>query len=144
MESMVTEIKRSRGVTVFGWLFMILGILGCIGNVFFYFNTPKELLDKYLASFKNSSMIIFQATTIFSFLSAVVSFFIGFNILKLKELWRKIALYQAYAVIAEWLILALILAKDMVQVLIGGLPIFVFIQLFFFTREKVKEQFKQL
>ena len=124
------EKKRSKGITILGWYFIIFSIFGFLGNLYFFIGTPPlEILLKWL--------FLVQA------LGSLLLLFIGINILKLKELWRKIAIcYFAYILL---LIISIsFYSKDIITTLLKHvleIIIWSFI-IYFITRPKVKEQFK--
>lgn len=129
------ENKRSKGVNFFAQMFIISGVLGI-----FLFITNNQI-------FKN----------VISSLGLSVSYVIcGIFLLKLKELARRIAIYLSFF---SFIIFSMVLNSTLRHyienhtypynnninlILIGGVPLIIgpLICIYFFTRPKVKEQFK--
>ena len=159
------EKKRSKGVTFFAWLIIILNIIGLLLQLNF-----KSSFDLLKSFNKNIVLVII----LYGLLSAIIGIISGFGILKLKEIMRKIAVAINVGDVLYNTIIPIIAAKDIwqysysvaVQQLAGksetflsvdaitsigfysAISLYVFyvglslLFIFFFTRPKVKEQFK--
>ena len=119
------EKRRSVGVTVFGWLYIVLGVFGV------------------LAFFQRNSLIVF---------SAPLSLLSGIGLLKLKE-WARIltiiltivgVLFRAIIYLRSILLDAMPLNEALIFIIEWNFLtwIIAIIIIYFFTRPKVKEQFR--
>jgi hypothetical protein len=158
--------KRSKGVTVFAWLLIVLNFLGLLAFLDF-----KSIFDLYKSFNK-----IFAITVIsYGLFSTTIGIISGYGILKLKEIMRKIAVAINALDVISTIILLFITSNAIwnysysfaesqlagkgkmhlnvdtaaavgfysaifVNVLFIGLSL---LNIFFFTRPKVKEQFKK-
>src|ERR1039457_5188029 len=104
------ENKRSKGVTFFGWCFILTNILQVIISIF-----------KGLATADNQNLVISDYVfAIFNFLLIIGYVICGIYILQLKELARKIVIililiscsYLTYGVLDLYSIHLLNLQKD--------------------------------
>jgi len=140
------EKKRSKGVTIFGWYFIITSITGLLFNLRSLFSQQPNNLDTLSKFAKLSAMAPSLArigSIVALFLSPLV-FFIGFNILRLKVAWLKVTIYYSCFSLIYYLIFYLLLFKNPIDAapgLFSGCILFAII-IFFFSRPKVKEQFK--
>ena len=136
--------KRSIGVTIFGWYFIVSSSLGSLRflnlllnqNYFKLINSYTTLSpDKYKLYLL--SMLVLQILTII----------IGINILALKEIWRKTTLFLTSFLFIYGVLFILLGQKNNNSTLLGMQILFLSIKtiiiLFFFTRPKVKSQFEQ-
>lgn len=159
------EKKRSKGITIFAWLLIILNIFTLLASLNF-----KIYFDLY----KSFNKIFVIAIILYGLFSTIIGIISGFGILKLKEIMRKIAVAInvsdvlftiilffislneiwkfSYSVAASQLVgkskmylnvdtLAAIgfYSTMFVYVLYVGLSLLL---IFFFNHPKVKEQFK--
>ena len=115
------EKKRSRGVTVFAYLNIVLGIIGIHALI----RCPE--------------IIIFTAPLII----------VGFGLLKLKEWARKVEIFFViFDYLSKWAIIFIISKNYQIGVWYlyqtkHIISLFaVIITIYFFTRPKVKEQFQ--
>lgn len=122
--------KRSIGVALLGWYFVITGIAD------FFFQA--HLLKKTLASDIFSWAILF-----FGFVLSAFNFFIGVNILHWKELWRKLALgYCLFVALSS--VAFVYLSKHISKTGLVGVAVTCVLYVFFFyylKRPGVREQF---
>lgn len=119
--------KRSLGVTIFGWFFILSSLAGV--------SQVLPVLNKTGIPAVNSFFILVE----FVFNSAC--FFIGLGILALDNNFRKSAIYYAILLFILSMVEALVFPSDQMiaQVIVkifGIVIIFIF-----FTRPKVREQF---
>jgi len=75
-EEVDMEKKRSKGVTIFGWVFIVFGIIGLLSML-----DPQEL-----SQFYGTPLFIF------SMLASLATFLCGIFLLKLTPIARKIAI----------------------------------------------------
>lgn len=75
--------KRSKGVTIFGWLLIIINGFALLHA--FNFQTSFELHKSF-----NKSIVV--AIISYGLLSTVIGFITGIGILKLKEMMRRLAI----------------------------------------------------
>ena len=158
------EKKRSRGVTIFAWLSIIVNIFTLLTSL--NFNT-------YFEMYKSFDKSIVMGIILISLFSIIVGIVAGFGILKLKEMMRKIVVViNSFDVLFGILLLLLSIdsfkqyAYSLAVAQVGtkgnvlgidtltniGFYTMIFVSLFyiaisllfifFFTRPKVKEQFK--
>lgn len=160
----VTDTRRSIGVTIFGWLIIILNIISFLSSLNYksFFNLYK--------SFPANIIITF---IVYSAISSIVCIIAGVGILKLKESMRKVAIFITTLDIFVAVTMSLLGAKDFQQycyaqallsaprgasqeainmlasisfyiitILNWGFIVLGILLIFFFTRPKVKEQFK--
>ncbi len=124
--------KRSKGVLLFGLYLILSGLLTCLFGIIFITRTVKS----GLGVLEEPSFFLFIILGLFVFA-------VGYNILKLKRLWRDIALYY-HAVMILFNIGSFILSG--IHFLSEYLFMFVSIVyfslfIFYFTRPNVKAQF---
>lgn len=119
--------KRSKGVTIFVCLFLFWGVLGLIGSsvAIWKISSPKTAL--YM---------------VFVIAMSMLHLFIGFHLLKLKEWARKGAIYISIIDMIGVLVVLLSRGVGNVRLRVWEGLIISAIAIYFFTRPKVKEQFK--
>ncbi|MDD5195194.1 MAG: hypothetical protein PHQ96_05960 [Candidatus Omnitrophica bacterium] len=156
--------NRSRGVTILGWLMILINILLLLGAL-----DAKSFFNFY--NFFQNNLVI--ALYSYSLISAILGAIAGIGVLKLKESMRKLALFINYLDVLEGIPFFFFSIKGLQQScyklalsgthritsqgtinlvanitfymtaifiwLIIGLSI---LNIYFFTRPKVKEQFK--
>ena len=124
--------RRSIGVALWGWYFVLGSITAFLANIGFL----KDALTQGSGSYGLFPVLLA--------LFCVFNFFIGLNILRLRELWRKITL--AYGVLSAFSTLAAIpILKCRTGVEIAALSFLAVISvslLFFFTRPEVRKQYQ--
>jgi len=158
------ERKRSRGVTIFAWFWIVLNAYTFIISLDFHsFQGPFGFLPHTFV----------MVVAIHSLLSSFIGFVVGIGLLKLKEIMRKTGIVVNSVDLLVGIILfflsfngwkqysyekaASALAKTSAQVnidLFAGIGFYLIISLYlaftllnvlfiyFFTRPKVKEQFR--
>lgn len=122
------EKKRSVGVTVFGWGTILVAILRTLRGGVWWYNIQIGKID--------SSMYL---GVILASLSAALYYSVGWNILRLKPIGRKaIILLSGFTLIVG--LTQFVRYNFLINLLV--MPIISSLYLYFFTRPKVKEQFK--
>lgn len=122
--------KIPAAVRFFGLIYIITSPVGFFANI--------SYLIKYSTRMHFSDIL---TTIVFIILNAL-AFLIGLNILRLKESWRKINLYYCLFMVV-YFIINLFFRK-----FAGGdetttlYLIFYIISIFYFTRRRIKAQFK--
>lgn len=135
--------KRSKGVTILGWFLIITSITGILINAYTFIARPA-FIAKYSSQFyRFDSELIGHITSIIGVAISAFQFILGLNILKLREMWRKIAIYYflfdiLYMLVPMFLLINPIkgLSGLLANSIINGLLIY------FLTRPKIKEQFE--
>jgi hypothetical protein len=137
----VGVIKKDRvwGTILFGWLFILSGISSALSNLYLL---SIPIPEQVKALIKYDPKILWPAECAFSTGLGVISIFVGYNLFKQKELWRKIAVIYCVVVILFWLSVALLLSRQPGAVLIGGIPVLDIALLIYLTREKVIKLFE--
>ncbi|MCG2706510.1 MAG: hypothetical protein L6254_03075 [Candidatus Omnitrophica bacterium] len=132
------ENKRSPGLTIFAWYFMITAVIGFASNLYFLTNPSKldTVLEAGRQSYKGTPESL-ELTSMISLVLNILVFFIGFNVLRLKELWRKITLYYCFFMIFYIMTHFSTLGFNLMAAVI----VFYIAVVFFFTRAEVKQQF---
>src|SRR4030042_2202047 len=82
MKEEIMETKRTKGITIFAWLLIILNIFTLSMSLNF-----KNTFDLY----KSFNKIIIIAIILYGLFSTIIGIISGFGILRLKEIMRKIA-----------------------------------------------------
>lgn len=134
------EKKRSTGVTVFAWYFMITSVAGFLSNIYLLKNPSSihTVLQTETQIYKGSAESL-ELVSLISLGLNILVFFIGFNILRLKELWRKITIYYCLFMI----LYAIVYLSNLKINLLAAIIIFYIAIIFFFSRREVKQQFMQ-
>jgi len=143
------EKKRSKGVTVLGWLHIVWGFLSLILititiRMLFSPNTLRVIRSRFENRFPPLSFnpwffILITIIGVFSTLSLII----GRGLLDLKEWSRKSAIYlSTFGIIYNLIYLARCFSRDLRASSWIGNSIISIIIIYFFTRQKVKEQFK--
>jgi|GEM_PF-1421239 len=137
--------KRSKGVTILGVYFVVTSIVCFIISLYFLIKMPQQPLRVYYGIFKQDPRILLRLIYIFSLISGIVTFFIGINILRLREKWRKITLY--YCVLMVFCMTGLfLLTKNPTKAILSvdAFPILFFGMIFYFlVHHNVREQFRK-
>jgi len=143
------EKKRSKGVTIFAWLHRIFGILGLIliaiaVRMLFSFNTLRIIRYRfenrfYPLFFKPWFFVLIAITGAF----CILSLMIGDGLLKLKGWARKWAIYlSVFGIFFNLIYSVRCFSRGLRPGGWIGNFILAFIIIYFFTRPKVKEQFR--
>lgn len=131
--------KRSKGVTIFGWIFIILGSL------------PLLMIADALVRYKYYDTLV---TVHKSFAVLILAYIVGYGILllilgigllKLKELARKAFLiFSCIILVISFIMFIMDIVAGNIGKIIGDIfRLAIFVSAFyFFTRPKVKEQFR--
>lgn len=127
------EKKRSKGITIFGWIYILFSVCG---------------LMTLIAGILEGQGILY----IFAMLVEIILFLaIGIGLLKLKEWARKFVVYSNIIVILLFIsrtIWLYVVSPESPLFPIGIMAIFTAVPIllliiYFFTRPKVREQFKK-
>ena len=127
--------KTSLGVTIFGWLAIILGAVSFLFNLRTTFIYLKE----------EGIFITLITFLIFCNIANVLQIIYGIGVLQLREWARKMAIIMSIVVLIIYPLLYLIFGivltyKNLIVMMITlGFPIAI---IYFFTRPRVKAQFK--
>jgi len=127
--------KRSIGVTIFGFLIVIGGIIGFFWNFIFYL---------YLYRFGDIRIVLLRTFVIFCNTMIILSIIYGIGILRLKEWARKMAIIVSAAILIIYPLLIFIFNVSFVRlnilaiVITLGFPLGI---IYFFTRPNIKKQF---
>ena len=132
------EKKRSKGVTFWGWFFIVIGVMNLYINTWVLIAKPSVILNTYAQTYILPSELFWKISCSIALAFGIWSLLIGINILKLIEKWRKIVLYYCFASFIHS-IFDILITRD-IKLLSN--PILMCLILFFFTRPAVKEQFK--
>jgi len=138
-------MKRSKGITILGWYLVITSFTGTISNLYMLFSPPAVMINLYASIFKPNPIFLNQISSITSLLLNVLSFFLGINILKLKEDWREITLNYFYFMIFYTFFFYLFTAKEplaLIPMSVGTVVIYGFL-IYFLNNKNVKEQFTE-
>mgnify|MGYP001575158177 CR=1 FL=1 len=158
------EKKRSKGVTIFAWLMIILNTFMLLS-----FFDVKTMFECYKSFSKNFVIAIIS----YSILSALIGILVGFGLLKLKDTMRRIGIainsmdlllgiplffislndlkqYSYSVAVSETVKKSINLNIDTFANFVFYIGVFIIgiifglglLFIFFFTRPKVKEQFK--
>jgi len=134
--------KRSKGATLLGWFFIITSFTGIVLNSFAMIFHPKFLAN-YAPSYRVNSELIENISSISALLISLFKFILGINILKLKENWRRIAVYYflfdiVYLFSWNFFLIDPLrgLCAQIGPIILSGLL------LYFITRPRIKEQFE--
>lgn len=132
--------KRSRGVTIFAWYFMITSVVGFLSNIYLLRNPSSihTVLQTDIPSYKGQAESL-ELVSLISLGLNILVFFIGFNILRLKELWRKITIYYCLFMI----LYAVVYLSNLKINLLAAVIIFYIAIIFYFSRPEVKQQFME-
>ncbi|MFH1889110.1 MAG: hypothetical protein ABH806_03360 [Candidatus Omnitrophota bacterium] len=158
------EKKRSKGVLIFAWLMIIVNAYALLSSL----NFQRNFFDIYLSFPKGLNIVLIA----YSILASVIGVIAGFGILKLKEIMRRISVVINGVDILVGLPVLLFSLNDIREytysvaaslaatdpmmpvytlasvsfyttvLLIMFSYCFNLLLIFFFTRPKVKEQFK--
>ena len=124
--------KRSRGILLFGLYLILSGLLTCLFGLIFIIRTVKS----GLGVLDEPSFFLFIILGLFVFAA-------GYNILKLKRLWRDIAVYYHAAMILYntglFIASGIHFLSEYLFMSVSILYCSLFI--FYFTHPKVKAQF---
>lgn len=124
--------KRSKGVLLFGLYLILNGLFTCLFGILFVIRTVRS----GLGVFEEPSFLLFLILGSFVFA-------LGYNILKLKRMWRDIALYYHAVMIlfniGSFVASGIHFLSEYLFMFVSILYFSVFI--FYFTRPKVKAQF---
>jgi len=143
------EKKRSIGVTLFSIGFMMIGAIILI----YFFSLAYQFLDKTIKNYSLSRLISICFLLIcYYFIPSLFHFMIAIGLFKLKP-WVRVILFPflplSFIYIAYMLLLylytkspSLPFGKNFYWVAIAIYLIFIVASFIFFTRPKVKEQFK--
>ncbi|MGD9015061.1 MAG: hypothetical protein PVI33_03450 [Candidatus Omnitrophota bacterium] len=145
----ILKKKRSKGVAIFAWLHRILGILGLILiaatiRMLLSPNTLRVIRYRfenrfYPLSFSPWFFVLIAVIGVFS----VLYLMIGSGLLKLKEWSRKWAIYlSVFGIFFNLIYSVKCFSRDLRPTGWIGNFILAFIIIYFFTRPKVKEQFR--
>ena len=135
--------NRTKGVTILGWFLIITSITGILINTYTFIARPA-FIAKYSAQlFRFDSELIGQTTSIIGVAISGFKFILGLNILKLKEMWRKLTIYYFLFDII-YMFLTIFLLINPIKGLGGflGSSIISGLLIYFLTRPKIKEQFE--
>jgi len=124
--------KRPRGILLFGLYLILSGLLTCLFGLFLIIRTVKS----GLGVLDEPSFFLFLILGSFVFAT-------GYNILKLKRLWREIAVYYHAVMIlfntGSFIASGIHFLSEYLFMFVSILYFSVFI--FYFTRPNVKAQF---
>jgi len=136
------ERKRSIGVTFVGWYLIVTSITGIVSNAILLIAPPDALLKTYAQIFKYDPLRFTRITAAASLVLSVLTIFLGINILRLKETWRRATFYYCIFMVIYIGAELVFLAKDPVRLLeLSLLSIILYGALgYFVTRPAVKEQ----
>lgn len=125
-------MRKSKGITICGWLYLVSGIIGALSNLHMFSSGIRKATEFELISY------------VISFLLSCLAVFIGAYVLERKEIWRKIALYESSFMILynQSTALFIFFSDGSPLVFLGAIPIFNVFILFFFNTKKVKQEFQ--
>lgn len=127
--------NKTWGPIIFGVIYILTGISAVLSNLYFLVTPIPQQVAQLL---KYDPNILYPVECAFSLGLGVVSIFIGYNLIKRKELWRKIAIINCIVVIIYWLFVAFFFSRRPVFVLLGAFPIIDITLLVYLTRKKVR------
>ena len=143
------EKKRSKGVMVFGWILilMVINVPLCLRQLFSegYFN---EVFNRVLSSGLMLTVLQYKLMLLWRVVVAILQVVAGILILRLNELGRKIILWIScivlFGVIPFFIVLIVINKYSLLRIMMEMiLPVLINgVIIYFFTRPKVKEQFR--
>jgi hypothetical protein len=121
----IPEKKRSKGVTFCGWIHVVVGALGIIRTFL-------------ISAFRDYQIIN---------IGAPFMLVIGIGLLKLKEWARKSVIIYYILIVLAFPVAIVVgsLYSEILSMLIDYIPQFIIVGvvIYFFTRPKVKEQFRK-
>lgn len=132
---MVNSQSQTTGIKVLGWVYILTGVTGMFTNTVLFLNPPELLLNR----FRYDPMFLAKLTSAISFGFSVASLAIGINLLKFRELWRKITLVEAVAMII--FTSTAFLYSNAGFNLLAAIPLIEVFALVYLTRPSVKVQF---
>jgi hypothetical protein len=138
------DITRSKGVTILGWYFIISSAFGILFNSYFLFTKPAQVvLDMWAKTYTISPETLIKWVSLSGVIRSIILLFIGINILKLKEFWRKMTLYYCIVIFLE-IISTFFYSRNIIITFVGHIFTIAINSLiiYFIARPKVKEQFK--
>ena len=142
------EKKRSKGVTILGWLNIIVS--------FYIYHYAKTLLirERFFEKLEilqsvniNHTSLSYTTVNIAGVILCVIVFIAGILVLRLKEIGRKLAIYSCIAglLVAMFELIYLLVQRSNPVIVLFVLVLLILpagIYIYFLTRPKVKEQFK--
>ena len=128
--------KKSKGVIIFGVLFILIGATDCIGSLVALFFGLEGPPDIHLN-------LLFISKALVGLLSFVIG--IAITLFTLRNVWRKLLIFDCYITIAVrllWVYLCLTRSSLYLGSIFTLIPYVEIMALYFFILPEVKEQFK--
>ena len=138
------ERKRFIGITIWSWINIVAGLVGLFTHLRnLIIKPPQTEINLYAKMYTTAPATVIKWEAISGILSCVLLLIIGINMLKLKELWRKIFLYLNIYLFLS-MIIVIIISRNIQFALFASClsAVIQLVQVYYFTRPKVREQFK--